>query len=77
MPRGVIGRTDDARLVFEIRVNVAHSVGVIAKGDQIDSGIQQGVGVTRVQTADLGGVFSVGNDEVDPMLAADLPQAAV
>ncbi len=58
-----VDRTQDARLVIEIRVDLAPVVGVVAQSDHVDAGREQLVGDLRRDPEPSRGVLAVDDDE--------------
>ena len=70
----IICGTNDAALIFEIRINIALSKGMISERDNIDTRVKQGLGVLRANAPHIGGIFAVCNNKVDPLATAHIPQ---
>ena len=72
--RRIVGGADDPLLVLQDRIDIPHAKAMVAKGDDVDTGIQKGVGVTGAKPLDLGGVLAVRDDKIDFFSVSDLPQ---
>ena len=68
---GQIRRFDDVRLALEHVVNLAAAVDVIAQRDSVDAGSDQLAVNRRVQARAAGGIFRVGDDQIEPFFAYD------
>ena len=63
-----VGRLDDVRLVFEDRVDLFAAIDVVAERDGVDAGADQLAIDGRREAGAAGGVFGVGDDEVEVVL---------